>query len=185
MGIKISELEEYTDVIDDDYFPIVDSNNIITKKATKANILSDTTETIEQMQTDISNIWEVIYPVGAVYTSTVETSPETLFGGTWEEINDVFLLSAGSTYTAGNTGGASAVALTTSNLPAHTHSITNYPNVCGDEVEGYGIGTDLIGYKDRIMVNGDGTKTTTTTGSGTAHNNMPPYLVVYVWKRTE
>ena len=52
------------------------------------------------------NIAEVIYPVGAIYISTVSTNPADLFGfGTWEQIKDVFLLSAGTTYTAGSTGG--------------------------------------------------------------------------------
>ena len=47
-----------------------------------------------------------IYPVGSIYMSVNNTSPSTLFGGTWEQIKDTFLLSAGNTYTAGNTGGS-------------------------------------------------------------------------------
>lgn len=35
------------------------------------------------------------WPVGAVYISVSDTSPSTLFGGTWEEITDVFVLAYG------------------------------------------------------------------------------------------
>ena len=75
----------------------------------------------------IPQAWlNAIYPVGAIYISTSSTNPGTLFGGNWTQIQDKFLLSAGSSYTAGNTGGAASVtsggtALTTNQIPAHTH----------------------------------------------------------------
>ena len=47
-----------------------------------------------------------IYPIGSIYISTSPTNPSTLFGGTWTQIEDRFLLSAGSTYSAGSTGGS-------------------------------------------------------------------------------
>ena len=55
-----------------------------------------------------------IYPIGAIYMNTTLVDPATLFGGTWERIQDVFLLCAGSSYAAGSTGGAAT--------QAHTHS---------------------------------------------------------------
>lgn len=60
----------------------------------------------------------LIYPVGAIYISTNSTSPQTLFGGTWQQIQDTFLLAAGSTYTAGDTGGNA----THTHGYAHTHT---------------------------------------------------------------
>ena len=75
----------------------------------------------------IPQAWlNAIYPVGAIYISVNSTDPSTLFGGNWTRIQDKFLLSAGSSYTAGNTGGAASVtsggtALTTNQIPAHTH----------------------------------------------------------------
>lgn len=121
-----------------------------------------------------------VYPVGAVYISTSDTNPSTLFGfGTWEQIKDTFLLAAGSTYAAGSTGGEATHTLTEDEIPAHRHKIT-YPNAGGP------YGDAAIGYP----ASSDTTKTwlaemckTESVGGGTAHNNMPPYLAVYMWHR--
>ena len=57
------------------------------------------------MQYFLNDFWDKIYPVGSIYISAASTSPATLFGGTWEQIKDTFLLAAGDTYTAGETVG--------------------------------------------------------------------------------
>lgn len=127
------------------------------------------------------NVAQLVYPVGAIYMSTVETNPSTLFGfGTWERIQDTFLLAAGSTYSAGSTGGEATHTLTEGEIPAHRHTIP-YPNAGGP------YGDAAIGYPESSNT----AKTwmaemckTESVGGGTAHNNMPPYLAVYVWKRT-
>ena len=85
--------------------------------------------------------FNLIYPVGSIYMSTVNVDPGTIFGGTWEQLKDTFLLGAGDSYTAGDTGGEATHTLTVDNT--------------------------------RIA----------QTGGGQAHNNMPPYLVVYMWRR--
>lgn len=73
-------------------------------------------------------IFNLIYPIGSIYLSENSTSPATLFGGTWTQIKDKFLLTAGDTYKAGNTGGSSTHkhttaghTLTTNEMPSHTH----------------------------------------------------------------
>lgn len=71
----------------------------------------------------MKDIWQVVYPVGAIYMSVNSVSPATLFGGTWSRISDRFLLAAGSSYSAGSTGGEASHALTTAELPAHTHTV--------------------------------------------------------------
>ena len=70
-------------------------------------------------------LWELIYPVGSLYLSAVDTDPGVLFGGTWERIRDRFLLAAGTAYGAGTTGGEAAHALTENELPAHAHDPAN------------------------------------------------------------
>lgn len=119
------------------------------------------------------NIFELIYPVGSIYISTVNTNPNTLFGvGTWEQLKDRFLLGAGNTYTAGATGGEATHTLTVSEMPKHNHGKHVIP---GDaDVYYYASGKS---YGDRYY-------DTDYVGGGQAHNNMPPFLAVYVWKRT-
>ena len=73
------------------------------------------------------------FPVGYVYISTVSTNPGTIFGGTWEQMTDTFLVAAGTTYTAGSTGGRSSNTLKAkvaphtlkvNELPTHNHGMT-------------------------------------------------------------
>lgn len=65
------------------------------------------------------------YPIGSLYWSSKSTDPSTLFGGTWVQIKDRFVLACGDTYkTVGATGGASSVTLSVSNMPNHSHSFT-------------------------------------------------------------
>lgn len=152
-------------------------------KLTK-NVHYGTTEpsnpTTGQMFLKEVNVAQLVYPVGAIYMSTVATNPKTLFGfGTWEQIKDTFLLAAGSTYTGGATGGEATVTLTTKQIPAHNHSIF-YPNA-GAGNDYAPIGYPNVGSKSTYWAVGSYTG---DVGGGEAHNNMPPYLAVYVWKRT-
>ena len=78
---------------------------------------------------DTSSIYyklmKLIYPVGSLYWSSKSTNPASLFGGTWVQIKDKFILACGDTYTSsGATGGASSVTLSVSNMPSHSHSFT-------------------------------------------------------------
>lgn len=126
------------------------------------------------------DIFSLLYPVGSVYISVNNTNPSTLFGGTWEQIKDKFLLAAGSTYNAGSTGGEATHTLTVSELPAHNHGIW-YPNA-GAGNNSAPIGYPNVGSKSTYWAVGS---YTADVGTGEAHNNMPPYLAVYVWKRTK
>ena len=126
------------------------------------------------------NVAQLVYPVGAIYMSTVATNPSTLFGfGTWERIQDTFLLAAGTTYAGGSTGGEATHTLTNSEIPSHNHAIF-YPNAsAGNDYAP--IGYPDVGSKSTYWAIGSYTG---DVGGGQAHNNMPPYLAVYVWKRT-
>ena len=66
---------------------------------------------------------DAIYPIGAIYMSVDSTSPATLFGGTWEAIENTFLVAQGTNFTAGTSGGSSTITLQTTNLPSHTHEV--------------------------------------------------------------
>lgn len=117
------------------------------------------------------------YPVGSIYMSVNNINPANFFGGTWEQIKDRFLLACGSTYSAGATGGEATHTLTISEMPAHTH-----------KYEGY-IDKNPLGGYDKVLVYGNPAETqyynfmVNYTGGDQPHNNMPPYLAVYIWKR--
>ena len=122
-----------------------------------------------------TSITNKAYPVGSIYMSVNSTNPSTLFGGTWERIQDRFLLASGSTYSAGSTGGEATHTLTINEMPSHTHQTGQRAS--------YGSGNAYasIGYNNSASTSN---ASTSSTGGGQAHNNMPPYIAVYVWKRT-
>lgn len=68
------------------------------------------------------------YPVGAYYISSESTSPAVLFGGTWVRIENRMILAAGSSYTAGSTGGSATKTLSVANMPTHSHSCSSTGN---------------------------------------------------------
>ena len=117
-----------------------------------------------------------IYPVGSIYMSVNATNPSVLFGGTWEQIKDTFLLSAGDEYAAGSTGGEKEHTITLTEMPNHRHGVANY-NENGYEIDRSPV---LLG---EVAKGWEGSAFTSYEGGGKAHNNMPPYLTVYTWKR--
>ena len=153
------------------------------------------------------NTWAVpagggqAFPVGSVFISVVSTNPATLLGyGTWSAFATGRMLigiNAGDADfdTAEETGGAKTHTLAVANLPSHTHTVTDpghthltqrYPTATGAS-SGFTIDTSMSGT---LADNTLPTKSATTgitlanTGSGTAVNHMPPYIAVYMWKRT-
>lgn len=200
---------------------------------------------------------DLIYPVGSIYMSVASTSPATLFDGTtWEQLKDKFLLGAGDTYTAGDTGGNASHTLTTSEMPSHNHTFTGSAVDTGNQSAGHTheytdyyatttggtaisvaqlashshnrvaskLGTmdwEYGPYDPKQSYRSDGTTSNTgsgnththsganthtsrtsdgisanhthsvtasgtigNSGDGTAFSIMPPYLAVYMWKRT-
>lgn len=121
---------------------------------------------------------DLIYPVGSIYMSVNATNPSALFGGTWEQIKDRFLLSAGDSHAAGSTGGEETHTLTAAELPDHTHTF----KYTGQSVT-TGVNAIRLNQAASNQYNAySGGQSSNCKGQ--AHNNMPPYLAVYVWKRT-
>lgn len=129
------------------------------------------------------------HPVGSLYLSTESTDPAVLFGGTWVRIKDRFLLAAGDSYGAGGTGGEASHVLSLSEMPAHQHD-TYVEYSSGSETAAQWTTYLPSGaWKQISSASGQGGMTKVrvtqyTGGWGVAHNNMPPYLTVYVWQRT-
>lgn len=208
----------------------------------------------------LENVFAAIYPVGSIYMSATNVNPQVLFGGTWKQIKDRFLLSAGDAYKAGDTGGEATHKLTAEEMPTHGHSYSgNTGNQSAGHTHGFSATTGTVSanhthsgttssngqhshtakytandtasgsnrnrfnaggsaYSNTALTNEAGQHTHTFTtggisanhthgvsgttgdistghthsfsgntgnaGSGAEHNNMPPYMCVYVWKRT-
>lgn len=122
-----------------------------------------------------------VYPVGSIYMSVNSTSPATLFGGTWVELQGRFLLGRSSSYGNGSTGGAATVAISAAQMPSHGHTIRGW-NIGANVAQPSTTPYNWIGYEQSGWYSAEGV--ITKTGSGSAHDNMPPYLAVYMWKRT-
>lgn len=131
----------------------------------------------------VSAMLNKVYPVGSIYISVNSTNPKTLFGGTWVQIKDRFLLAAGTTYKAGATGGEATHKLTTDEMPAHAHYMAT-GNAGGDGTWTPNVGSWLVNGVTDDKHTWWGQIGMDEAGGGAAHNNMPPYLAVYVWKRT-
>lgn len=124
------------------------------------------------------------YPVGSLYWSSNATSPASIFGGTWTQIKDKFILTVGSTYANGATGGAATHTLTVSQMPSHRHmfyiDLTKTVNVPAYNMY---FKTTAFSISDTAVARAN-ENGMTNTGSGQAHNNMPPYIAKYCWERT-
>ena len=147
----------------------------------------DFTSYLKKNEADIlyapKNIVETVYPVGSIYLSVNDINPNILFGfGTWERIQDKFLLGAGAQFPAGTEGGEIEHTLTELEMPAHDHEFDRHqlwrnesiPPSTSTQGDGYGANNKTLPIY---------TDTTIATGAGESHNNMPPYLAVYIWKR--
>jgi len=144
-----------------------------------------------------SYIIDLIYPVGAIYISTVATSPAILFGGTWTSIGQGKTLigtgtNDGTTYTAGSTGGEKTHTLTESELPSISATFGKHGQENGTDIyniTGKATGTKMNNQYKAPPASTSGAYSYTNPGiafgGGQSHNNMPPYLVVYMWERTE
>lgn len=122
------------------------------------------------------------YPIGSIYISTNATSPATLFGGNWDEIHGAFLFANSALHKAGEIGGEEEHVLKEKEIPIHYHDeYVGNDGGDGSAPEGY-YGFTNIAYTSKNTYWAKGSKTS-EAGGGQAHNNMPPYLSVYMWQR--
>lgn len=129
-------------------------------------------------ETSVTSLIDLVYPVGAVYISMNQTSPQTLFGGTWTQIQGRFLIGAGTAYPAGSTGGEATHTLTKDEIPDHTHTF-KYTGQSATT----GVNSIRLYQAASNQYNAYSGGQSSNCGGG-AHNNMPPYMAVYMWYRT-
>lgn len=173
-----------------EYETVVPSNNICIHINDRGNgiglgCISDKQNAVEiapnwDLYLKGKNILDWVYPLGSIYVSRNNTSPQSLFGGTWKALEARFLLGASSNYPAGSMGGNFTHTLKINEIPRHRHtgnsifegSSANYPQFTGQYVTkvwktAYGV-QDIGSY----------------VGDSDAHNITPPYYSVYMWERT-
>lgn len=135
-----------------------------------------------------SEVLDAVYPIGSLYMSVNAAEPSALFGGTWERLKDRFLLAAGDTYVAGATGGEAT--------HTHTHDLSTNLYTAGAGSGNVNMLLDVVASKTAWTANwqdGPIAETSSTSkstkgirvqGDIDSASNMPPYLTVYMWKRT-
>ena len=174
-GIAMGKVAEQDDLLD-----------VAWNERVRKNLTVDGTLTVAG-----KTLLNLIYPVGSIYMSVNSTSPATFIGGTWEQIKNRFLIGCGDTYAAGASGGAATHTLTVDEMPTHGNHLYAPGDWIGQGASGgkY-LNTDAnmssYGSSGRgwVLSSNEAYPAGYSTGGGKAHNNMPPYLAVYMWKRT-
>lgn len=156
---------------------------------------------VDGIQERLDNLALLIYPVGSIYINVNNIDPANLFGGTWEKLEDTFLVASGTTFQQGTTGGSVSVtfqpngeviehAITIEEMPSHRHRIYYYNANGSSPYAGYQYGNKSYLSDDTVA-----SSLMTAVGGGQPHNHdfqgndttiefKPPYLAVNVWKRT-
>ena len=153
-------------------------NDVYKKMATDINELQKQTYNLKiEFQKDLL---EKVHPVGSYYWSQKNISPEELFGGKWESIYGKFIFSTDSNHSVDSTGGEEKHQLTIDEMPSHGHGYErfNYQSYMRSNLDS---GSWIYPYRDDS--NFTTSASTNYTGSSQAHNNMPPYITAYCWRR--
>lgn len=131
-----------------------------------------------------NDVLNLIYPIGSIYMNVNDVDPSVIFENTtWEKLENRFLLGAGSDYNLGDTGGEATHTLTEEEMPRHKHETRDQDT---DGIFGRGFGASRAGIKYTAYESNDNVGALLETeykGNSRPHNNMPPYLVVNMWKR--
>lgn len=188
--------------------------NCITSKNNKFSLDSEGNLVVNSITTAVSNDsnidFDSIYPVGSIYFSVNNVNPSTLFGGTWEQIAQgrtlIGVCAAGEIksnntnwagalndesyhFWCGEMGGQFKHRLTVDEIPSHTHNIIAL-NQASNGYAPYNSNSEancVVNYANTLDLNAKGWSNkvaSINTGGDKLYNNMPPYLAVYIWKRT-
>lgn len=150
----------------------------------------------------VNDVINIMYPVGSIYMSVNSVNPSTLFGGTWERIEDRFLVATGTTFNLGQSGGSkdAVVVSHTHTQVKHTHTypsderdkpykpwgVKSGSTEEGDVITGKGkyyAATKAVDYKWLVAMSSE-QPTINASGVDGTDKNLPPYLAVNMWKRT-
>lgn len=129
-----------------------------------------------------SNFLLAAHPVGSIYQTISPENPAVTFGGgTWERIENRFIMGASDTYPAGSTGGEAKVAITVEQMPRHKHDWIGVMNKRKGEIDYSDYAPDIS--EDHLASSYNSKAGVQYAGEGKPHNNIPPYYSVYIWRR--
>ena len=179
VNARTGDIENVNSAINTETNARISADNAINQKLTQ--------ETTERKQKDaiitatIEDYWKTIYPVGSIYISTSQTfNPQTTWGGSWRKTaNGRCLIGANNTYPLGSTGGEATHTLSVNEMPSHSHNTVNKYILANEE------GEHPVYFKQGNDSRVDqSARNTDEVGGNQPHNNMQPYLAVYIWERT-
>ena len=158
---------------------VTDNKDIVTKKYVDDKVFQAGGGLTKQ------EIVDFIYPVGSLFISTTSTKPSAYLGGTWERWGQgrvpISVSDTDSDFnTANKTGGEKTHTLLTDEMPSHLHAKGTLATSSAGAHEHSVSGTAASAGNHSHTISGS----TASAGSGNAHNNMPPYITCYMWKRT-
>ena len=195
---KIIELENKLDSTKSEL-----QTSISTSKEELNNKININTSSINNLtnKDDDNNIFLQTYPVGSIYISTSDTNPATIYGGTWIRFGEGKTLvgvneSETEFATVNKTGGEKTHTLTIEEMPSHNHtqvrpwvgyegwntmtlSFNEYGYVLDYTLS---VNSNAKDYTGNASINN--ITRTGYTGSSQSHNNLQPYITVYMFKRT-
>lgn len=166
----------------------------VTAQTLEANALGANAQAV------VNSMIRAVFPVGTYLSGP--SDPGSYIGGTWEQIKGKFLLASddvlengvittAGTYHVGDTGGEAMHTLTVSEMPQHSHVQRTQPSALGWQQPAIvfadgetASGIEQIG-NSAYQTNASNKQLlrTQNDGEGQSHNNMPPYVVGYLWKR--
>lgn len=150
--------------------------------------LASDTYDVEVFNNNMDKLDKINLPIGSVIWNKNQINPSDYYYGTWEAVEDVFILAASQNYPSGSIGGEANVTLTIDEIPEHQHPGLFYNNEDKTPIsfirnssttkKGYG-----IAYTINANIYSAANIQTYASGGGQAHNNMPPYKSYYCWER--
>ncbi len=146
--------------------------------------LSESEKAIARSNLDVLKGTE-IFQVNSVYITFSTVSPAALLGGTWARLIDKFLVAAGEKFPAGTQGGSMTHTLTLDEIPSHSHTGLYYNSVSeGNNISPVTGGGSAYGSTIAVAKNNTSAEYVTgSAGGGQPHSIIPPYYVVFMWKR--
>ena len=185
---KINELEKKVENNKNELDNKIENNTTnINKNAVSINNNTTSISNLTNKENS-NNVFLKTYPVGSIYISTSNTNPSTIYGGTWERYGRgktlVGLNESETEFSEVNKiGGEKTHTLTIDEMPSHFHAVSAYTDYVGDDANTYF-------EQNRSLTNTLTPKygkywgtISNSAGGSQSHNNLQPYITVYMWKR--